>query len=234
VRQAFTRAFDREDYVEVVLKGAGIPAYTFIPEGFPGYFEDASQAEFNAEEAKTMLDEVAKSDYPNGLPEIKLTYSASTRNTTRMQWVQDQMKNNLGLDVKLDPVEPKAYTELTKKLSTTPQMFLLGWCQDYPDPQNWLSLVFRSDTTVGHTGWKNDEFDKLTLEADQITDQAKRMDDYHQASKILADEAPVVFFYDNTNNWLIQPYFTGAAENVKSTDNLIPGFKHIVELDLQK
>ena len=56
----------------------------------------------------------------------------------------NQIKQNLGIDVVLDPVDPTAYTALVKEPETTPQMFFLGWCADFPDPQNWLTAVFKT------------------------------------------------------------------------------------------
>jgi hypothetical protein len=33
------------------------------------------------------------------------------------------------------------YTSLTKDIETAPLAFILGWCADYPDPQNWLRVL---------------------------------------------------------------------------------------------
>ena len=233
VRQAFAQAFDRQDYVDVVLKGLGQPALSFIPPGRPGYEPDVKQADFNADGAKKSL---ADAGFPNGqnLPPIKLTYSSTARNKVRMEWIQAQMKTNMGIDAQLDPVEPKSYTELTKKAETLPQLFFLGWCQDYPDPQDWLSLVFRSDSTVTHIGWKNAQFDQLTKQADIEKDATKRLALYKQAQQILADDAPVVFLYWDVTPTLIKPYITGMREHQTPDDAIIPGFKNIVNIDIQK
>ena len=110
---------------------------------------------------------------------------------------------------KNNPVEAKAYTASTKKLETTPQMFRLGWCQDYPDPQDWYTTVFDSKSTVSHTGWKNDQFDKLVRDADVQQDAKKRDDEYKQAGQILIDDAPVAFHYHDVSDFLVKPYLTG-------------------------
>jgi oligopeptide transport system substrate-binding protein len=234
VRQAFARAFDRADYVDVVVKGQGAPALSFIPPNHPGYSADVKQPEFDATAAKQMLDAVVKSDYPNGLPPLKLTYSASARNKTRMEWVQNQIKLNLGVDAQLDPVEPKAYSALTKTPATTPQFFFLGWCQDYPDPQDWLSLVFRSESTVNHVQWDNKKFDDLTKQADIEKDATKRADLYKQAQQLLADEAPVVFIYWDVNDVLIKPYVQGLKEHASPSDAIVPGFINLYAATIKK
>jgi len=231
VRQAFAQAFNRQDYVDNVLKGLGQPALSFIPPDHPGYAEDIKMYEFNAETAKKTL---ADAGFANGagLPEVKLTYSSTPRNKSRMEWVQNQLKTNLGIDLPLDPVEPKAYTALVKDPKTTPQVFFLGWCQDYPDPQNWLTTVFHSTSTVTHVNWKNDEFDTLTKQADAEPDQAKRTEMYHKAQEILVKDAPVVFLYWDTTNYLIKPYVKNVREKVSPSDAVIPAFFNLMNWEV--
>ena len=150
-----------------------------------------------------------------------------------MEWVQNQIKNNLGIDVTLEPVESKAYTALVKDPATTPHVFFLGWCQDYPDPQDWLTLVFHSSSTVTHVGWKNDAV-RHPGQAGRRRDRmpAKRVDLYHQAQEILVTEAPVVFLYWDTNPWLIKPYVKGMKEAATPQDHDVPGVMNIANLEI--
>jgi len=212
VRQAFAQAFDRKSYIQNILKGLGSVAYSFIPPGQPGYDPSIKQWEFNADAAKKAL---ADAGFPDGkgLPDITMTFSSSPRNQTRFEFLQAQFKDNLGINVKLDPVDPKTYTSLVKKPETTPQLFFLGWCQDYPDPQDWLTTVFDSRSTVTHVGWKNDEFDKLVRQADIEPDRTKRFQLYKQAQQILVQEAPVAFFYYDEADTLVKPYVANVNLN---------------------
>jgi oligopeptide transport system substrate-binding protein len=89
-------------------------------------------------------------------------------------------------------------------------MYLLGWCQDYPDPQDWYTTVFHSTSTIQHTGWKNEQFDKLTSTADTEPDAKKRDDMYKQAAQILIDEAPVAYFWYSVDSFVVKPYISGA------------------------
>jgi oligopeptide transport system substrate-binding protein len=228
VRQAFAQALDRETWVKDILNGLGKPAYSFIPPGFPGYME-TDKWKFDPEAARKTL---AEAGYPNGqgFPELKLTFSSSARNKVRYEWLANQFKQVFGIEAQLDPVDPTAYTALVKEESTIPQMFILGWCADYPDPQDWLSIVFRTGgISAGRAGWSNKEYDDLTNQADIEQDPQKRMELYNKAHEILIEEQPVSFFWNDAGKELIKPYVKG----VKITPlDYFPGFFNLKELDV--
>ena len=123
---------------------------------------------------------LAESKYGSAdkLPPIKLTFSDSPRNRTRYEWLAAKWKEVLGVDIKLDPVEPTTYTALTKDVKTAPLVFILGWCADYPDPQNWLSVYWKTGAFGERIGYSNKELDELMDQADVELDPAKRMELY--------------------------------------------------------
>jgi len=207
LRQAIAMAFDRQTWVNDVLRGLGLPAEQFLPPGFPGYYPDLRTYKYDPAAAKAKLTEAGID--PAALGEINYAYSSSPRNQLRAEWIQNQLQTTLGLKIKLDPIESKAYSAMLKRQDTTQQMFLLGWCQDYPDPQNWYSTVFHSSATVSHTGWKNAQFDQLTSQADGEQNAARRDQLYKQAAQILIDDAPVVFIYNNVSTFLVKPWVKG-------------------------
>jgi oligopeptide transport system substrate-binding protein len=210
VRLAFAKAFDRAAFINDVQK-IGVPAESFMPPGLPGYDASDHTQKFDAAAAKASL---AASSFA-GKPElsgIKFTYSSSARNKTRIEWAQQQWKTNLGIDVTPDPVDRTTYTQLVKKPETTPALFLLGWCADYPDQQDWLTTVFVSNSTVTHVGWKNTQYDTLVRAADKEPDSKKRDDGYIAAQKILTAEAPVAFLYFSSTKYLLKPYVKGVTD----------------------
>jgi oligopeptide transport system substrate-binding protein len=211
VREAFAMSFDREGWVTDVLKGLGSPTLTWIPPGYPGYDAAENRWGFDPEAAKKAL---AESSYGGveGLPPITLTFSDTPRNRTRNEWLAAKWKENLGVDLKLDPVESTTYTALTKDITTAPQTFILGWCADYPDPQNWLSVYWKTGGFGERIGYSNADFDALVNEADTTTDPAKRAELYAQAQTLLTDGAPVAFAWNNVNTYLVKPWVSGIVK----------------------
>jgi oligopeptide transport system substrate-binding protein len=217
VREAFAYALDREGFVQDVLNGAGSSTLTWIPPGFPGYDATEKRWGFDAEAAKKAL---AESSYGSvdKLPPITATFSDTPRNRSRWEWIAQKWNEVLGVDVKLDPVEPTTFTALTKDIKTAPQMFILGWCADYPDEQNWLSVYWKTGGFGERIGYSNAEFDKLVNAADVELDPAKRTQLYADAQKLLTDGAPVAFMWNNINDYMVKPWVKGIATTPQDSD----------------
>ena len=230
VREAFAEALNREGWVTDVLNGLGSPTLTWIPPGFPGYDATETRWGFDAEAAKKAL---AESSYGSvdKLPPITATFGDTPRNRKRWEWLTAQWRDNLGVDMKLDPVEPTTFTSLTKDIKTAPQMFILGWCADYPDEQNWLSVYWKTGGFGERIGYSNAEFDKLVNAADVELDPAKRTQLYADAQKLLTDGAPVAFMYNNVNNYLVKPWVKGIVTTPQDSD--FPGSTGgVTEIDI--
>jgi oligopeptide transport system substrate-binding protein len=211
VRQAFAYSIDRERWVKDVLQGLGAPTLTWIPPGFPGFDKNEARFKFNADSAKKAI---AESTYKSvdKLPPIILTFSDTPRNRTRNEWLGARFKEVFGdaLQVELKPVEPTAFTAKQKDRESDLQMFLGGWCADYPDQQNWLSVYFNgSSTFANRIGYNSEAFNKLTEQADKELNTTKRTQLYAQAQSQLVKDLPVAFMWNNVNSYLVKPWVKG-------------------------
>ena len=211
VRLAFAKAFDRDAFIKDIQK-IGAAATSFIPPGLPGYDKDDQAQKFDVAAARKLLSESSFAG-KDELKTIKFTYSTSANEKTRVEWVQQQWKTNLGIEVALDPVDRTTFSQLVKKAETTPLLFTLGWCADYPDQQDWLTTVFISTSTVTKTGYRNPEFDKLVREADKEKDPKKRDDGYQKASRLLSQDAAVAFYLYTASKYLLKPWVKGVTDS---------------------
>lgn len=229
VREAFAMALDRDAWVRDVLNGLGSPTLTWIPPGFPGYQEGETRLAFDPEGA---LQAIAESSYGSvdNLPPIVDTFGDTPRNRVRHEWLVAKWNEVLGVEIELNPVEPTTYTALTKDRETAPQMFILGWCADYPDPQNWLSVYWKTGAFGERIGYSNAEFDALVDEADVSTDPERRMDLYQQAQDVLLDSAPGAFMWNNVNSYLVKPWVMGYELTPQDTD--WPGSNNPITVDI--
>ncbi len=205
VRVAFARSFDRDQYVKDIVGGIGKPATSFIPPGFPGHDPDDTFQKYDVAAAKAAL-AAASPDMQPLIKSLKISYASNSRTKTRLEWFQQQWKQNLGVDVALDPVDPTTYTQLVKKPETLPLMFMLGWCADYYDQQDWLTTVFSSKASSASVGYRSKDFDDLVFAADKALDPVKRDDLYKRASRLLSQDAAVAWLYFDQQKILVKPY----------------------------
>ncbi len=224
VREAFALAFDAEGWVKDVDGGLSSPTWTWIPPGYPGY-DPNSPLKFDPEAARAALaaasEEFNSPEKLNALG-LKMAFGDTARNRVRSEWLVANYKKHLGVDIALDPVDTTTYTAIQKDPNTFPLLSRGGWCADYPDPQNWLSVYWRSDTTfASRPGYKNEEFDKLVNEADATIDPAKRMELYKQAQQILLADIPAAFGYNSLNHYLVKPWVKGIITTPQ--DGMFPG-----------
>jgi oligopeptide transport system substrate-binding protein len=233
VREAFAYALDREGWVTDILKGLGAPTLTWIPKGYPGYDANEKRWGYDPAAAKKAITESTYGSVAK-LPEIVVTFSDSPRNRTRNEWLVAKWKDVFGQDlkIKLNPVEPTAYTALTKDIKTAPQMFILGWCADYPHPQNWLSVYWMTGAFGERIGYSNKDLDALMKKADSTVDEKAAMDLYAQAQKMLTDGAPVAFMWNNVTTFMVKPWVKGY--NVTPQDHWYPGDVDPLTVKIQK
>ncbi len=213
LRKAFAYGFDVESWTRDVFKGLATPTWSWIPPGYPGY-EASDAMKFDADKAKAALaaSKLGSAEAFNALG-IKYTFGDTPRNRVRAEWIANNYKTVLGVDIVLDPVEPTTWTALTKDPKTFPIMAIQGWCADYPDPQNWLSVYWRSDTTFAQRqGYVNPDFDALTNAADTELDPAVRMETYLKAQRLLLETVPAAFGWNSANSYLVKPWVKGIVQ----------------------
>ena len=201
IRKAFGLAVNQEQIVEFVTKNGEKPAHGFVSYGFQGPdgkdFRDAvgNLVEFNAEEAKKLLEEGMAEEGYETLPTVTLTYATSDTHQNIAVALQAQFKEALGVDVELANVESSVFASEQKELKY--QLSRSSFLHDYADPVNAIES-FITGSSMNRTGWSNAEFDKLIADAKTETDPAVRWKHLMDAEKLLMEEAPIfpIHFYN--------------------------------------
>ncbi len=230
LRQALNAALDRESFINNVRAGVGKAAYSWIPPGMPGYDANlGSDYHFNVQKAKQFLTEAGYAD-GSKVPELKLQYADTSVNPTIAQFIQNQMKVNLGINVSLEPMERKAFTELVNAEQHTWAWF--GWGSDYPDPDNWLPELFGTDAGNNHTNYSSAAFDDISKRAKNELDNTKRLQLWAEAHKMIVDDAPVLFMQYRERFLLVKPSVKGLKYT--GMDGDVAGDMFFAEVSLSK
>ena len=207
VRQAFAAAMNRDQYIQQINNNVGVAAGTFLYPGIPGY-QDEVQQTYNPERARELL---AEAGYPDGegFPTLQLHYDSESATAQQRAtfWAQN-WSQDLNIDVQPTPMDLAKLQSMRTNNDPSLLIALENWFEDYPHPQDWLSLVFGPGSTRAPLGWEDQEFYDLVQEADSLQlDEAIPL--YQEADARLAELAPVAFYIHSENLVLVKPNVQG-------------------------
>jgi len=212
LRRALSMAIDRQSIVDNVTKAGQVPARWFSRPGLiaaptldtnpdTGIGYDPMMAQ---EELALGLEELGLASVDD-LPPLEAAYNDSSGHASILQAIQQMWKDTLGIEVQLSAREPTTY--FTSLSEDAPQIYRAGWCSDYPDADNFLRGVFRSDSSQNDAGFNSPEFDALVDQARVETDIEVRRALYAQAEDILVNtQAGIIPIYWYTFVQLTKPY----------------------------
>jgi ABC-type oligopeptide transport system substrate-binding subunit len=126
--------------------------------------------------------------------------------------VAQDLKKNLGIEVKLQTMEWRAYLDKYNNHQLT--FVHMRWAADYLDPQNFLSHMLATYGPENKLGYDSPEFDRLCREADSILDMAQRLPRYQRAEDIALNDAVWVPLYFQRDAELQRPWVKGVRESL--------------------
>ena len=203
VRRAMAHALDRDKIVSVLFKGTLTKAEGILPPGMPGYDKKLKGLGYDLERARQLIAESAYRDVAE-LPSI--TFSVSAGGGGLANSFADIYRRGLDLEMAVEQVDQGFYDDLEAGRF---QMFFLAWMADYPDPQNFLDILFHSKSQGNYTGYSNQRVDELLERARVERDVEKRVALYREAERIIVEEAPVIPLYHNVSYTLVKPRVKG-------------------------
>ena len=201
LRQAMSLVVDVREYTRIFANGRGIPAESPIPPGIFGYdeeYENPYRHRVDYERAKALL---AEAGYPGGIdPKTKrpLRLTFDTPNTSPPMLLRYrffvQSWRKLGLDVVVDAT---SYNQFQDKMRRNAyQLFMWGWIADYPDPENFLFLLWsQASPHPNSSRFKNAEFDRLFVQMKAMPNSPERYQVIRRMIAILEHERPWIELY---------------------------------------
>ena len=228
VRKALNLAIDKREIATIVLGDQVVPATGILPPGFPGFNSSVSGYEFNPEEAKRLLLASKYGDDLENMPPITITTPGSfgANVSLDMEVILAMWEKNLGIKTEFQQTEFATFLKDLHKGRF--QMFDIGWIADYPDPENFLDILFYSDSSNNHTNYNNPDVDALLEQARIERDETMRFSIYNEVEQTILDDAPwIPLWYSGERYLLVKPN----VHDFLQTPLIIPKLRHVYLTD---
>ena len=211
LRQAVSIAIDWEEFISIFANGRGIAGMGPLPPGIFGFREDArgynpvvydwvdGRPKRKPVEAARKL--LAEAGYPDGR-EVKTgqplvlyldTVARGPDDAARLNWYRRQFAK---LDIQLE-IRSTDWNRFQEKVrSGNTQMFFLGWNADYPDPENFMFLLYGpngSQDGENKARYASPAFDRLFEQMKNMENGVRRQAIIDQMVKIAREDAPWVW-----------------------------------------
>jgi oligopeptide transport system substrate-binding protein len=222
-RQALNLAVDKELISSQVFADLFEPAYGILPPDFPGYNPDLQGLRFDLDRAKQLLSESRYAD-EGSRPRIVVTVPGSGGSPgLDVEVITDLWRRELGVTVEIQQVEWATYLQdlNRKRLQAWGGV---AWQADYPDPQDFIDILFYSDTQGNRGNYSNPEVDRLIEQARTEQDLQRRVELYQEAEQIIVEEAAwLPLWFDTARKALLKQ----RVQNYNFSQIAIPKFKDV-------
>jgi peptide/nickel transport system substrate-binding protein/oligopeptide transport system substrate-binding protein len=215
VRRAIAHAIDPSILVNRLLEGCVQPASGILPTALPGYNPAVRRLPFDRDRAKKLL---AEAGFPEGrgLGPIAFHFNTGDLNQRIAEVLQAQLRQ-VGIVLELRRLDWAAHIKVVDEGAG---FFRQGWIADYPDPENFLTVLFHSRNigAAGNTSrYRNAKVDRLLDEADAMASGPERWARYHEAEQIILDDAVWISLYHYASRAVIKPYVKGLERSALSS-----------------
>lgn len=239
LRQAVSIAIDQEEFISIFMNGRGIPAQSPLPPGIFGYdagpagldpqvydWVDGRPQRKSVQEARRLL---AEAGYPNGRHAQTgepLVFNLDTTgggmgDKSRLDWLTRQFAK---IDVQL-VVRSTDFNRFQDKLRKgAVQLYYLGWNADYPDPENFMFLLYGPEGRVhggeNSSNYANPAFDRLFLQMKNMDNTPERLSLIRDMLGILHRDAPWVFGFHPKSYTLVHAWLKNRKPNEMGNNGL--------------
>lgn len=190
VRRALNLAVDKKALVNTLLRGlasepAGpVPTGAQWPVTLPGY-------EYNPDEAKRLL---AEAGVKPGTPlEIWTSQGRYAKDKEMAEAVASYLRA-VGFEPSIQVKEWGTYVKDIENKEKTAALYILG--SSVPTLDWRLTRNFLSTSTNNYSGYKNEEVDRMLLEARTVFDDKTRKELYDKVQRQVWEDAPYLFLFN--------------------------------------
>jgi peptide/nickel transport system substrate-binding protein len=221
VRLGFISAWDEKTFIKEAMTGNALDPVTPFPKGLPYKNEKLENRPFDLKKAETYLKAAWGGKlWQNGFKMDLLYNSGNQSRELGMKMLAENLTSlNPKFQISVRAVEWANFLDLRKNKQLP--IYFLGWAPDYPDPDNYAFPYMHSDGDfAGRQGYKDEEADKLVMEAGVNTDPAKRQAMYYRLQEIWQRDAIAIIAYQNVYKRYFKDWIKGYAFNPMESEQM--------------
>ena len=234
IRQAFALALDKDAIEKSINKGSRLATNHIVPQGMPGYYADlkgpagVTSTKGDKDMAKQLLQEGMKeAGYTtSNFPAVTMTVASNGSSAAKnlFEFAQQQWKDALGITVTINDEDfNKRVDDINNAVGkSTPQMWFAAWGADYPDAQDWTTLLFGKDSPNNSSNYGSGQNkavqlqnQELMLKADVNQNNAQRLAQYNQVEQQLINDAAWIPVDQRTLSYVLKPCVQGVVDNAQ-------------------
>jgi peptide/nickel transport system substrate-binding protein len=201
VREALSRAINRQDVIQVAENNLGQPQYTFLaPTNTRWYNPDVEKYEFDLNAARQILQEAGYRleggrllDSGGQQVRLQVLFPVSSNPRGKIATYLQQQYKQLGIDVEVKGLDFNAYTEEVKRKNFDLSLGTYGGGSIDPDLGPKAQLL--SDGQQNITGFKSERVDDLFKRGAVEQDAARRKAIYDELQQVVNQELPSFYMY---------------------------------------
>jgi ABC-type transport system substrate-binding protein len=238
LRRAISIAVDYEEFISIFANGRGVPAQGPIPAGIYGHREgDINPYVYEHVNGKLRRKSIAaaqelmtQAGYPGGrdpktgraLTLYYDTVASGPGDKARLNWFRKQFKK-LGIELVIRATDYNRFQEKMRKGAA--QIFSWGWNADYPDPENFLFMLYGPNAKAGKNGenaanYANKEFDALFERMKSMDNGPERQKIIDRMVEILRQDAPWAWGFFPKGFSLHHSWYRNVKPNLMANNTL--------------
>jgi len=211
IRRAFSQAIDKDKLVSLIFRDMLQSADGILPPGMPGYNDNLSGLDYDVNRARELIAASSYGDVSELPPITITTVGWGGLISQELEAIIYEWQQNLGVEVKVRQIEPQRFLYHLKQEKD--EMFYTGWIADYPHPQDFLEVLFYSDSDNNYGEYSDPEIDALLEMAGVEQDSNFSLALYQQAEQKLVEDAACLPLWFGQNYILVKPYIKGYELN---------------------
>lgn len=207
VRQALTKAVNRQAMVERVMEGEAVAASQLLPDIYPGTSKTLQPVALDVAGARKLL---AEAGYPNGFKMVMHGPNGRYTNDTKIIEAAAQMFARIGIEASVETLPPAPFfSRASAGNNGSPEFsfILVGWSAGTGEPSDSLRTLlatFDREKGMGAANrgrYSNPKFDAILGEALRTVDDQKRAGLLAESTDLAMNDVGLIPIHYQLNTW---------------------------------